>query len=176
VGYDAGGGAPLFTPAAAEPVPAFFTPAAPAAPGYGAQPAYGQPSPADALVGQFAGMALGPPPTINLFTTPPDASLLYTPPIPLPLPPDVPAAGTSADPALQRCTLRAVPRTPALLAESKLPLAIVLGPHASSVHVPLVADGLIARCRRCRAYINPFVEFVDNGTRCAPAPAPPPRR
>jgi protein transport protein SEC24 len=31
--------------------------------------------------------------------------------------------------------------------------------------VPVVEDGAIARCRRCRAYINPFVYLTDGGTR-----------
>jgi protein transport protein SEC24 len=31
--------------------------------------------------------------------------------------------------------------------------------------VPVVEDSVIARCRRCRAYINPFVTFVEGGNR-----------
>ncbi|EEB88514.1 hypothetical protein MPER_13608, partial [Moniliophthora perniciosa FA553] len=31
--------------------------------------------------------------------------------------------------------------------------------------VPLVTDTVIARCRRCRTYINPYVQFVDGGNR-----------
>lgn len=31
--------------------------------------------------------------------------------------------------------------------------------------VPVVTDSIIARCRRCRTYINPFVKFVEGGQR-----------
>jgi len=31
--------------------------------------------------------------------------------------------------------------------------------------VPLITDQIIPRCRRCRAYINPFVIFIDGGAR-----------
>ncbi|KAH8091750.1 Sec23/Sec24 trunk domain-containing protein [Phellopilus nigrolimitatus] len=31
--------------------------------------------------------------------------------------------------------------------------------------VLLVTDSVIARCRRCRTYINPFVQFIDGGNR-----------
>ncbi|KAG8924484.1 COPII subunit [Tulasnella sp. 418] len=31
--------------------------------------------------------------------------------------------------------------------------------------VPVVTDQVIARCRRCRTYINPYVTFVDGGAR-----------
>lgn len=31
--------------------------------------------------------------------------------------------------------------------------------------VPLVTDTVIARCRRCRTYINPYVQFIDGGNR-----------
>jgi hypothetical protein len=31
--------------------------------------------------------------------------------------------------------------------------------------VPVVSDSVIARCRRCRTYINPFVTFVEGGQR-----------
>ena len=31
--------------------------------------------------------------------------------------------------------------------------------------VPVITDTVIARCRRCRTYINPFVQFVEGGAR-----------
>jgi protein transport protein SEC24 len=31
--------------------------------------------------------------------------------------------------------------------------------------VPLVSSPQIIRCRRCRTYINPFVTFIEQGTR-----------
>ncbi|KAF2711756.1 COPII component protein [Pleomassaria siparia CBS 279.74] len=37
--------------------------------------------------------------------------------------------------------------------------------HDSTDPIPVVPDQVISRCRRCRAYINPFVTFLDNGHR-----------
>lgn len=31
--------------------------------------------------------------------------------------------------------------------------------------VPVVKDTVIARCRRCRTYINPYVTFIEGGNR-----------
>jgi protein transport protein SEC24 len=31
--------------------------------------------------------------------------------------------------------------------------------------VPVVSDTVIARCRRCRSYINPYVTFIEGGAR-----------
>lgn len=31
--------------------------------------------------------------------------------------------------------------------------------------VPVVSDTVIARCRRCRTYINPYVTFIEGGQR-----------
>lgn len=68
-----------------------------------------------------------------------------------------------------RSTLNAVPTTHALLKKSRLPFALVIQPYGS-LHdvedpVPLVQDQVIARCRRCRSYINPFVTFLEHGHR-----------
>jgi protein transport protein SEC24 len=70
-----------------------------------------------------------------------------------------------------RCTVNAIPTTNALLNKSKLPLALVLTPNRSvratdnDLEVPVVTDTVIARCRRCRTYINPYVQFIDGGNR-----------
>ncbi|KAK7943288.1 Sec23/Sec24 trunk domain-containing protein [Apiospora aurea] len=68
-----------------------------------------------------------------------------------------------------RSTLNAVPTTHSLLKKSKLPFALVIQPYAA-LHdiddpVPVVQDQVIARCRRCRTYINPYVIFLDQGHR-----------
>ena len=68
-----------------------------------------------------------------------------------------------------RSTLNAVPTTHGLLKKSRLPFALVIQPY-SSLHdvedpVPVTTDQVIARCRRCRTYINPFVTFLDQGHR-----------
>ncbi|KAJ9626463.1 COPII subunit [Taxawa tesnikishii (nom. ined.)] len=52
---------------------------------------------------------------------------------------------------------------------SKLPFALIIQPYAT-LHdaeddVPVQADQVIARCRRCRTYINPFATFLDNSHR-----------
>lgn len=79
-------------------------------------------------------------------------------------------------------TINAIPNANSLLQKSKLPLALVLSPYRSAKQptgdpaidddpndddapVPVVSDGVIARCRRCRTYINPFVTFVEGGQR-----------
>ena len=47
--------------------------------------------------------------------------------------------------------------------------SLILTPYRSLKEgdppVPLVTDTVIARCRRCRTYINPFVQFIDGGNR-----------
>lgn len=77
----------------------------------------------------------------------------------------------NADPSYQRSTLNAIPTTSSLLNKSKLPLGLVLAPYRSvreedgDEPVPVVTDSVIARCRRCRTYINPYVQFIEGGNR-----------
>ena len=105
---------------------------------------------------------------------PPIMTDLEGPPPPIMLPPNAtvtPSARANADPSYQRCTLNAIPTTNSLLSKSKLPFAVVLSPmrtvrpEEGDEPVPVVTDSVIARCRRCRTYINPFVTFVDGGQR-----------
>jgi hypothetical protein len=80
--------------------------------------------------------------------------------------------------SLQRSTLNVLPQTYGLLAKSRLPFGLVLHPFkqltAEDEVVPVIgatqrqdhqqpvfAAETIVRCRRCRTYINPFVQFVD---------------
>jgi protein transport protein SEC24 len=68
-----------------------------------------------------------------------------------------------------RSTLNALPTTHSLLKKSKMPFALIIQPFAA-LHdiddpVPVVQDQVIARCRRCRTYINPYVIFLDQGHR-----------
>ncbi|KAJ1555526.1 COPII subunit [Cladochytrium tenue] len=69
----------------------------------------------------------------------------------------------------QRATIAAVPRSPALAAKCKVPLAVLVTPLRDSLPgeapVPVVDAPRIVRCRRCRMYINPWVQFVEQGTR-----------
>jgi protein transport protein SEC24 len=80
-----------------------------------------------------------------------------------------PSPDANCPPKYIRSTLNCVPTTHSTLKKSKLPFALVIQPYAS-LHdvedpVPVVQDQMIARCRRCRAYINPFVTFLDQGHR-----------
>lgn len=77
-----------------------------------------------------------------------------------------------ADPSWQRCTLNAFPANHSVLQKSRLPLSLVVTPYRSvkadegeEAQVPVVSDTVIARCRRCRTYINPYVTFLENGNR-----------
>lgn len=42
---------------------------------------------------------------------------------------------------------------------------ILIPPRTIQEPVPVVTDAVIARCRRCRTYINPFVTFIEGGAR-----------
>ena len=145
--------------------------------GYGQQPVYSQQQPVTNLVDQFGqlnvagqkGLRLQ---TTNLLTSPPDPRELQQPPPEIILPPNATLTTSpfsNADPSYQRSTINAIPTTHALLNKSKLPLALVITPYRTvkdgEEQVPLITDTVIARCRRCRTYINPFVQFIDNGNR-----------
>ena len=148
-------------------------------PAYGQplQPTYGQP--VGDLANQFGQMGIGGQKhlqlyTANLFTSPPDPRELHRPPPEIRLPPGVcisPSPHANADPSYQRSTLNAIPTTSSLLGKSKIPLALVITPYRTldegEEPVPVVTDTVIARCRRCRTYINPYVQFIDGGNRYA---------
>ncbi|KAG0368603.1 COPII subunit [Gamsiella multidivaricata] len=93
------------------------------------------------------------PPAINL---PPNSSFSQSP-------------HANCHPSYKRSTLNAIPATSQLLQKSRLPFGLVITPYRSVKEgdepVPVVTDSIIARCRRCRTYINPFVRFVEGGQR-----------
>ncbi|KAF8965024.1 CPII coat sec24 protein [Flammula alnicola] len=139
------------------------------------RPQYGQ-APVDALAGQFGQMGMGQKQfqlyTTNLLTSPPEPRDVQRPPPEIRLPPNScisPSPTANADYSYCRSTVNAIPTTSSLLSKSKLPLALVLTPYRSlnegEEAVPLVTDTVIARCRRCRTYINPYVQFIDGGNR-----------
>ncbi|KAH7345229.1 Sec23/Sec24 trunk domain-containing protein [Rhizoctonia solani] len=146
---------------------------------YGQSPPqqYGQQ--VDQMANQFAQMGMGGHQshgvhTTNLIGTYLDPQELLAPPPEIRLPPNAainPSPVSNADPSYMRCTVGAIPTTNALLNKTKLPLALVLSPFRSvresdnDAEVPVVADTVIARCRRCRTYINPYVQFIDGGNR-----------
>ncbi|KAK4053239.1 COPII subunit [Microbotryomycetes sp. JL221] len=113
------------------------------------------------------------PTTTNLMNLPlhPAELMQLEPPV-INLPPNASFSESetrNSDPSYQRSTLNSVPCTNSLLQKSKLPLALVITPYRSlkpgDPEVPVVADTVIARCRRCRTYINPYVTFIEGGQR-----------
>ena len=137
-----------------------------------------------AVAAQMQNMSVGAQPTASgrqanqLFNAvvgaqPANMADVDVPPPAIQLPPGsiLSPSASNADPSYQRCTLNAVPTTSSMLSKSKLPLAVVLSPMRSvretegDEPVPVVSDSVIARCRRCRTYINPFVTFVEGGHR-----------
>ena len=154
---------------------------APAEPGYinaagfGQGPTYQLPG-VTGLADQFSQMNMGHKGlrlvTTNLLTAPPEPLELHQPPPDIILPPNSSLSNSpfaNADPSYQRCTLNAIPTSNSLLNKSKIPLGLVITPYRSIKEgeepVPLVTDTVIARCRRCRTYINPYVQFIDGGNR-----------
>ncbi|KAI1135459.1 hypothetical protein F5Y05DRAFT_171920 [Hypoxylon sp. FL0543] len=156
------------------------------------QPAAGYPAPGVAGITQgMAGMNMGagPQPGVqqpgqqprlalnqlyptDLLNQPFNVSELDLPPPPCILPPNASVTQSpdaNCPPKYIRSTMNAVPTTHSLLKKSKLPFALVIQPYAA-LHdiddpVPVVQDQVIARCRRCRTYINPYVIFLDQGHR-----------
>lgn len=108
-----------------------------------------------------------------LHKLPPQISDLDLDPPPLILPPNLGVAGNNeganAPPEYMRCTFNAIPNNKGLLNKSRLPFALVVRPSAALLdqdeNVPVVEDSIVTRCRRCRTYINPFVDFYEDGTR-----------
>ncbi|KAF8843924.1 hypothetical protein BDN67DRAFT_1066584 [Paxillus ammoniavirescens] len=147
------------------------------APAFGQEPAYYPPAaPVNQLADQFSQMGMGQKPlplyTTNLLTSPPDPRELTRPPPEIRLPPNsciTTSPYANADYTYQRCTLNAIPTTSSLLNKSKIPLGLVITPYRTTKEgepqVPVVIDTVIARCRRCRTYINPYVQFIDGGNR-----------
>lgn len=162
--YGGGGGAPQYG-------------GQPQGPAYGQQPQGGPGPQVGALADQFGQMGMGGAKpfqlyTTNLLTSPPEPQELLRPPPEARLPPNAclsPSPDANADPSYLRCTLNAIPTTNSLLQKSKIPLGLVITPYRTlnegESAVPVVTDTVIARCRRCRTYMNPFVQFIDGGNR-----------
>ncbi|RYO78448.1 hypothetical protein DL764_010120 [Monosporascus ibericus] len=121
---------------------------------------------------QQARLALNQLYPTDLMNQPFNVSELDLPPPPCILPPNASVTQSpdaNCPPKYIRSTLNAVPTQHSLLKKSKLPFALVIQPYAA-LHddqdpVPVVQDQVIARCRRCRTYINPYVIFLDQGHR-----------
>ncbi|CDZ97805.1 cpii coat sec24 protein [Phaffia rhodozyma] len=137
----------------------------------GAGPGVGQ------LANQFGNMGIAselkyPLETVNLVGLRPDVTNIEEAPPAIRLPPGAsltPSPDAIPDYSYMRSTLNAVPTTNSLLNKSKLPFALVISPHRSlkehDPRIPVVKDTVIARCRRCRAYIHPYVTYIEGGHR-----------
>ncbi|XP_049848433.1 uncharacterized protein LOC126315235 isoform X2 [Schistocerca gregaria] len=77
--------------------------------------------------------------------------------------------GGTCSPRYIRSTVHKFPISKDLLAQGKLPFAVIIQPFSEPRYgeedVPVVSMGEKGpiRCRRCSAYINPFVTWLDNG-------------
>ena len=149
------------------------------APGYGQPPVAGYGAGGiGQLADQFGQMGIngGQKPfqiyTTNLLTSPPDPRDLDLPPPPIRLPPNSCLTNSplaNAHHSYQRSTVNAIPNSSSIVGKSKIPLGLIITPYRSVKEgdepVPVVSDTVIARCRRCRTYINPYVQFIDGGNR-----------
>ncbi|XP_021741740.1 protein transport protein Sec24-like At4g32640 [Chenopodium quinoa] len=75
----------------------------------------------------------------------------------------------NCSPRYMRCTINQIPCTADLLGTSGMQLALLVQPfalpHPSEEPIQVVdfGEGGPVRCSRCKAYINPFVKFIDQG-------------
>lgn len=184
----------VFVPAAAAPVPltpsqladqvdGLQVGAVPPYGGYSAHAAYSSgpsaPTPMYAPAAAPYGAPVAAPLKLNelvsvdlLKSYPPPVNDLDLPPPPIATPVEqlvTRSEYAQASSEYMRSTLNVIPVNASVLKKSKLPLAIVVRPFLALTdadeNVPLVQDLCIARCRRCRAYINPFVQFTHNDHR-----------
>ncbi|KAJ2809979.1 COPII subunit [Coemansia furcata] len=122
---------------------------------------------------QFAQMGVGANTTeyqTALLGGKPQLSALDEAPPAIKLPPSaacVPSPFVICPANHKRSTLNAIPRTDKLLKKTKLPFGLVITPFKTQEQgeepIPVVSE--IVRCRRCRTYVNPFVQFVEGGRR-----------
>lgn len=74
----------------------------------------------------------------------------------------------NSDKSLLRMTTDRVPFSGQLAKEIAIPIAILVKPYGelpSGEPIPIAEFGgkPIIRCKDCRAYINPFVKFIEHG-------------
>ncbi|KAJ3103950.1 COPII subunit [Physocladia obscura] len=109
---------------------------------------------------------------VNLFQRVPQVSELETLTPPLKMSPQLSISQSPhavCSPVYKRCTLNSIPQAQAVLNKTKIPFGLIVTPYRSLLPgeeaVPIVNSPQIIRCRRCRTYINPWVQFVEQGTR-----------
>ena len=78
-----------------------------------------------------------------------------------------PNSNLSCDPKYLRLTVGALPQSVGLKQRFALPVGCIVRPMYPGDVVPTAQFGSsgIVRCRRCRTYINPFVQFIEGGRR-----------
>ena len=74
----------------------------------------------------------------------------------------------NSDKSLLRVTTERIPNNAQLAKDCGIPLAIIIKPYGellSGEEIPACSFNKksIVRCSECRAYINPFVKFCENG-------------
>ncbi|RWS23295.1 transport Sec24C-like protein, partial [Leptotrombidium deliense] len=108
-----------------------------------------------------------------------DGNLMYTTTVPASVPPMVTTLAASenvsvddhgcARPNHLRSTIWQVPVTEDLLKMTCIPLSVIVKPFDENevdgnMMIP-VTQSEIVRCNRCKAYMNPFMRFIDGGRR-----------
>ncbi|CAL6417065.1 unnamed protein product [Bathycoccus prasinos] len=78
-----------------------------------------------------------------------------------------PNSNLSCDSKYLRLTVGALPQSVGLKQRFALPVGCIVRPMCPGDSVPTAQFGSsgIVRCRRCRTYINPFVQFIEGGRR-----------
>ncbi|XP_060880025.1 protein transport protein Sec24D-like isoform X2 [Metopolophium dirhodum] len=75
----------------------------------------------------------------------------------------------NASPRLIRSTMYCVPTTTDIIKQTSVPFGLVISPLAKmksdEYPLPIINTGEIGpvRCKRCRAYMSPFMQFIDGG-------------
>lgn len=75
----------------------------------------------------------------------------------------------NCSPRYMRCTLNQIPCSGDLLANSSMPLALMVQPFAlphpleEPIQVVDFGESGPVRCTKCKAYVNPFMKFIDQG-------------
>ena len=77
---------------------------------------------------------------------------------------------SQCDPRFMRLTVKALPHSLDHATNSKLTYGLIIRPLAPTetgrdLDVVNFGPAGVVRCRHCRTYINPFVQWVDNGRR-----------
>jgi len=72
----------------------------------------------------------------------------------------------NSDKSLLRITTDRIPNTSQLAKDTAIPLAIIVKPYGELPSGDLIPcanfnSKPIVRCKDCRAYINPFVKFIE---------------